>query len=231
MLHDDMGLAEAGPIFRQAILAVASSLAIGTTTVEADAQEGTLLENVPVSINEKVSLLEESFSPDNSFCFYSKAFLIDAESSSHVAGVGAFVKGEDHDSTSTPLQFSTISQLQLSATILYNWGLANHYKAICTGASRYVHMAMKLYNKALEIMTTCKEVTFNDSLALLYLALSNNLGHCSSCLSDEVMSRMFQERLKSCLATFRGTEKFQCEYSFFYDKLVVTMVKTFASAA
>jgi hypothetical protein len=223
MLHDDTGLVEAGPIFRQAIQAAACTLVNIGTTDEADAQDGTLLDNVPVSLNDKVSILVDSFSPDNSFCIYSKAFLIRSVSSHVADGVNS--------APSTPLQISELSQLQLIATILYNWGLASHWKAICTSASRYVHMAMRLYNKALEAMMTCKEDTSNDSLDLLYLALCNNLGHCCSYFSDEVKSRMFQECLKSFLATFHCPEKFHCEYSFFYEKTFVTMAKTFAPAA
>jgi hypothetical protein len=230
--HDDdmgMGLAKAVSIFRQAIQIVASSLAtpIGTTDeIVTEAQEGSShsLGNVPVSLNDNVGLLEESFSPNNSFCFYSKVFAIEAEA----------------ESSATHLQISSASsQVQLTATILYNWGVASHCMAICAGASCHVHMAMKLYNKALDVMTTTcnnnnnNDVAINDSLALLYLALVNNLGHCSSHLCDELMSRMCQERLKSALDTFRGgpEQKFNHDYSFFHEKTIVTMVNTFSAAA
>jgi hypothetical protein len=216
---DDMltmgGLKKAAPVFRQAVQAVASSLAIVSDEMDASTIQGRctgpdlLLENVPVSLSNndaahKASLLEESFSPDNTFCFYSKAFFVIDAASSESSGT-FFNGGEDSTkNNSTPLELSTAAQLQLSATILYNWVLACHSTAICTGSSSHIHMTMKLYNKALVILTTGhhdEEVMLNNSLVLLYLALCNNLGHCSSYLSDEATSQKFQEFLESGLAT------------------------------
>jgi hypothetical protein len=189
---------EADVIFHQALQQFTSSI---TSTVSLSKRRFAI--NVlPVPVNKEVSALEESFSPDNTFVLYDKSFLFGLVS--------------NHDYTNE-VDTDTL-KLQLSAILLYNWGVANHCVAISTGSTTHLQRSFKIYSRAFAVLNQRgADMDFNDSTTLLLLALYNNMGHCCSHLSEPESAQKCHEYIRSISVRAKRSQQqgFRSEYEIF----------------
>jgi hypothetical protein len=101
-----------------------------------------------------------STSPDNSFDFYNRAFVLASSS----------VNGEIHECV-------------MSAIMLYNMALTYHSSAVRTGTTRKLHRALKLYRMSFRVLQENSDISC-DMVDLLLLALINNMGFIYSHFYD-----------------------------------------------
>jgi hypothetical protein len=166
----------------------------------------------PAPVNKQISTLQESFSPDNIFVLYDKCFLVGVVASNEV------------DATTCAWK------LQLSAILLYNWGIANHCVAISTGSTTHMQRAFKIYSRAFAVLTPQRrgerdadtDMKFNDATTLLLLALYNNMGHCCSHLSMPESAQKCHEHLQSIAGIAKRSQVgFTSEYEIFENSNLV----------
>jgi hypothetical protein len=236
---------EACKVFRQAIKGIA-------LIIQASSQEDdTLMEHkeqqtaamttgircVPVSVNQDVSVLEASFSPENMFNFYHKVFEVveQVSSADNVAAPGACTSA------------AAAVQLQLSATLLYNWGVTSHCMAICSGKSEFLQKSLYLYNKAFAVLQCCIAAANNGNdnknnnnnnnnhhhkeTRLLCLALLNNMEHANCYFGNKDVVDALQEHLCFLLHHEANDDDYTStidgiETSEHHDELVATTTTT-----
>lgn len=113
---------------------------------------------------ESPELVQQSVSPDGQFVIFDRAFLFEFRDLRH-----------DY-----PFVVSTI---------LYNMGLTLHVRALRSQSQKKLRQAQDLYFKALEFLKQRRRATLRATRGgdrrVLFLALANNYGHCSSHLFDE----------------------------------------------
>ncbi len=97
-----------------------------------------------------------STSPDNSFQFYDRPFVLTSSS----------VNEKVHDSAMT-------------AILLYNMALTYHMKALRTCATKELYRALKLYRMSFDVLQDNSNISC-DMVDLLLLALINNMGFIHS---------------------------------------------------
>ena len=118
---------------------------------------------IPLEISD--NLVEQTASPDGQFVIFDRAFLFEFRD---LRNDYSFVV----------------------CTILYNLALTIHVEALLTHSQRKLRQAQQVYHKALEFLKTSRRATLRATRGgdkrVLFLALSNNYGHCSSILFDEV---------------------------------------------
>jgi hypothetical protein len=144
---------------------------------------------VPICVFEQSLTVAESFSPNNAFGFYNKSFLI--------------LSLED---------YSASTQKQLAAVLWYNWGVSCHLAAILNGSYEFLRRALDNYSKSFKILIQPGAMG-NESMRLLLLAVSNNMGYCTSHFSDIITTRGFHEYIQAILSNWRCTA---IEYEYFY---------------
>jgi hypothetical protein len=168
---------------------------------------------IPVSVHQDVSILDKSFSPENTFEFYHKVFHV--EQVSYAVGTSAAPPAPAGFSSCTSLTAvataTATAQLQLSAALLYNWGAANHCVAICKGKSVFLQKALLLYNKAFGVLecSCCADEDEdkdkgghadhhrhynNKETRLLRLALLNNMEHVNCYFGNKDNVDVLQDR-------------------------------------
>lgn len=204
---------EADVLFHQALDQFTSSI---TSTMSLSKRRFAI--NVaPVPVNKEISGLEESFSPNNAFVLYGKSFLFGVSS--------------NHD-YSNEVDTDTW-KLQLSAILLYNWGVANHCVAISTGSTTHLQRSFKIYSKAFAVLNQRADMDFNDSTTLLLLALYNNMGHCCSHLSEPESAQKCHDYIRSISGrAIRSQQGFTSEYAIFdASNLFLNHGGRFAAAA
>lgn len=214
LLHDGM-CRDATVFFRQAIQCLAGLIQNdggvvdnknpNATAAAAGTVHGELYLNA-VPVHGKINTFELSFSPGNNFAFFDKTFLLtNFPVNSHI----------ESDET---------CQLQLTAVLLYNWGLSCHYAAMNIGKSKYLNRAMQLYTKAYHLLNH-SDMVFNSSMTLLLLAINNNMGHISVHLADEAAARTFQDNLKCILSSSMCSDvdssSSRSEYEFFFSTIIL----------
>ena len=113
---------------------------------------------------ESPELVQQTSSPDGQFVIFDRAFLFEFRDLRH-----------DY-----PFVVSTI---------LYNLGLTIHVQALRSQSQKKLRQAQDVYYKALQFLNKSRRATLRATQGgdrrVLFLALANNHGHCSSHLFDE----------------------------------------------
>jgi hypothetical protein len=139
-----------------------------------ESMETTIVESVsmdPPHIDTKTHYL--STSPNNSFDFYNRAFVLTSSS----------INGEARECVMTAILF-------------YNMALTCHSKAVRTGTTKDFHRALKLYRMSFDVLQENSDISC-DMVDLLLLALVNNIGFIYSHFYDWVEMKKSQEVLHS----------------------------------
>lgn len=196
LLHEG-SIREANDLFQQAIdkfTSPARSMEDGGSS-----RKRYTISVAPVAVHRGVSVLDESFSPDNTFVFYSKTFLYGVPSPEG-----------DHGDEIDPETW----RIQLTAILLYNWGVANQCAAIRTGCERFLQRAFKIYSRAFDVLTH-RQMDLTDDSTLLLLALYNNMGYCCSHLSEKESEQRCHEYIRSISCNAERSQAFRGEYVIF----------------
>lgn len=129
------------------------------------------IDTVPVDGEMKVS-------PDNSFCFYQKAFGL---------------KVLDQRVTAS----SVVNQL--TGIAMYNLALAYHREGIQRGASKLLHEALSIYRVALSSLRSCPG---SAAELTLIIAISNNMGLIHSVHFAFEQARLCSQAMSSLLQAY-----------------------------
>jgi hypothetical protein len=138
-----------------------------------------------------------STSPDNSFDFYNRAFVLNSSSAN----------GEEvHECVMTVM----------TAIMLYNKALTYHTNAVRSGATKKLHRALKLYRMSFRVLQENPDISC-DMVDLLLLALVNNMGFIYSHFYDWAEMKKSHEILHSLfMSTCDISNSLEAEeYTFF----------------
>jgi hypothetical protein len=214
LLQEGGSYKEANALFRQALGTYVASIrqankvvSCCSSSLSPPSNDVTADDNMPREIStattgdDNIMALERSFSPENSFVFYSKPFLIQQKNNNI-----NLTTTTTPTTTTTTTKTCKMDRIDITVALLYNLGLTSHYMAIRTGQSNYVKRSMFMYRKALLILGN--DTVFDDSsMNILLLATCNNLGHCSSYLFDDHTTRQCQNHITSILAHLEHNQK------------------------
>jgi tetratricopeptide (TPR) repeat protein len=162
---------EAISVFRTVLRELLPRTALGDILCRVDQDEDvdlidkvtrTFLSVRSVPLKNSLSLFNSSYQDHHTFSLFDRALIIDA--------------------TELVASSFTAGKICTAVVFLFNMGLAHQLQGMQELYSQQMHFkaAMRLYKMATEILERCRRASGDDANGLLYLAVTNNMGHIYS---------------------------------------------------
>lgn len=186
-----------------------------TEKMMADPWSGQCIPLLPAYINVEGCVAEYLGSPDSSFVFYNKCFVVLTNS------------GEQQHSS----LWDKPHQGVIAAAVVFNIGLTYHVDFLRSGNMKSLGAAAGCYRKALYLFqssASTSHCTFLDEElesmeCALLLAIYNNFGHCCAHAFDSLAVNVIRNHVKTLLEEYwtEGTEDAatQQEFYFFQEQI------------
>jgi hypothetical protein len=194
-------------VLREAFTALHQMMLVPIDTGSDNVQETYQLRSVSAKLDDFIS----SFQDDNSFHLFTRAILVE--------GCGQVLAPSDHLLN------------RISMVVTYNIGISYHLLGAQNGNNQ-----RKNYTKALalyKVAYTLEKEYAGDNRDLVYLAVSNNMGHIYSHFFDKQSTKRCLEEMRSAYMSSLCNEDRACEEfdPFFMNILMYYMQEAVATPA